>query len=227
MTTNDLDHVLRQTLDDFRLSRGEKRALDAALKEIGADEQQLALLRSRAFAMAREATLGPESHAVIEWLEDIIKVLQPKSAATPTQSEAHFSPGNDCPRRICMLLDSTRRTADVCVFTITDDRISNAILAAHRRGVAMRVISDNDKSSDLGSDVEELARRGVPVRVDRTEYHMHHKFALFDGTRVLTGSYNWTRGADRYNHENLIVTDDPRLAKAFATEFDRLWETLR
>ena len=40
---------------------------------------------------------------------------------------------------------------------------------------------------------------------------MHHKFALFDGRRLMTGSFNWTRSASEQNEENLIVTADPVL----------------
>ncbi len=42
-------------------------------------------------------------------------------------------------------------------------------------GVAIRVLSDDDKSADEGSDVMRFERAGIPVRVDRTEHHMHHK----------------------------------------------------
>lgn len=58
-------------------------------------------------------------------------------------------------------------------------------------------------------------------------FHMHHKFAVFDERRMLTGSYNWTRGAARDNQENVVVSDDPRLMKAFGLEFARLWGKLR
>ena len=40
-----------------------------------------------------------------------------------------------------------------------------------------------------------LAELGVAVRIDRSEHHMHHKFALFDDAILATGSYNWTRSA--------------------------------
>jgi phosphatidylserine/phosphatidylglycerophosphate/cardiolipin synthase-like enzyme len=112
------------------------------------------------------------------------------------------------------------------VFTVTDDRISDAMLAAHKRGVRLRVITDNDKAFDLGSDVQRLGAAGVAVRVDRTQFHMHHKFALFDGRRLLNGSYNWTRGAARDNEENVVVTDDAALIAAFQGTFDQLWERL-
>lgn len=52
---------------------------------------------------------------------------------------------------------------------------------------------------------------------------MHHKFAVFDGGRLLAGSYNWTRGAANVNYEDLIDTTDSHLVAAFAAEFERLW----
>ena len=74
------------------------------------------------------------------------------------------------------------------------------------------MVSDNEKAYDPGSDTLRFARAGVPVKIDDSPYHMHHKFALFDGDVLLTGSYNWTRGAADNNEENLILTIAPDAA---------------
>ena len=116
-----------------------------------------------------------------------------------------------------------RSSIDICVFTITDDRIASAILDAHRRKVAIRIITDDEKAKDLGSDVFHLKEMGVPVRTDQDPDHMHHKYALFDRKRLLTGSYNWTRSAALRNEENFIVTNETKLVDRFAAHFDRLW----
>jgi phosphatidylserine/phosphatidylglycerophosphate/cardiolipin synthase-like enzyme len=121
---------------------------------------------------------------------------------------------------------AARRSADLCVFTITDDRITRALLDAHRRGVRVRLVTDNDKACDRGADIQQIEVAGVAVKVDRTPFHMHHKFAIFDGVRLLNGSYNWTRGAANDNEENLIDTGDPRLLAAFQRRFDELWAKL-
>lgn len=143
-----------------------------------------------------------------------------------TSLDVHFSPGDECLFAICRHIESAERSVDACVFTITDDRIATRLLDAHRRGVRVRIITDNDKAYDDGSDVHRLARAGIEVRVDQTPFHMHHKFALFDDRRMLTGSYNWTRGAARDNQENVIASDDPRLLRPFGREFATLWEKL-
>ena len=67
---------------------------------------------------------------------------------------------------------------------------------------------------------------GVPVKVDETEHHMHHKFAVLDGARLLNGSYNWTRSAAAYNEENLVITSDPALIAVFTRHFAEMWEAL-
>lgn len=50
---------------------------------------------------------------------------------------------------------------------------------------------------------------------------MHHKFAIIDNKYVVTGSYNWTRGA-RNNRENIIFTDSLDVVNEFTAEFDKL-----
>jgi phosphatidylserine/phosphatidylglycerophosphate/cardiolipin synthase-like enzyme len=165
-------------------------------------------------------------HSVLNWLERIVKLLTPLSASGPALdiAEAVFSPQHDGAARIVRLFDAARVSVEVCVFTITDDRIADAMAAAYRRGVRLRVITDDDKRLDPGSDVEWLGRAGIPVRLDRTEYHMHHKFAVFDGRVLLSGSYNWTRSAALHNEENFLLTSELRLIQPFRELFEQLWE---
>lgn len=145
-----------------------------------------------------------------------------------TGSQAFFSPGTTCVQEIVRQFQQAKRTADVCVFTITDDRITRAIIAAHQRGVNVRVLTDDEKSRDLGSDIRRLVDAGITCKMDiGNPAHMHHKFAIFDGKLLLNGSFNWTRSASENNEENLIITPDPVLVQAFAARFEYLWEHLR
>ena len=91
----------------------------------------------------------------------------------------------------------------------------------------LRIITDDEKAGDRGSDVLDLARAGIAVRLDRSEHHMHHKFGIFERHTLLTGSYNWTRAAAEHNEENIVVTSQPRLLRAFGEVFDKLWREFR
>ena len=227
MTIREIDAWLARSLDDRRLSRGERQALGEFVATLTSATDREAV-RRQAFEVARAALTQADDLPVLAWLEEVSRAIREvgQPAAHPTVAEAHFSPGDDCPRAIVRLLAAAGKTADICVFTITDDRLADAILDAQRRGVAVRVITDDAKAEDLGSDVGRFERSGVPTRVDRSPFHMHHKFAVLDGGTLLTGSYNWTRGAARDNEENLIVTTDPRFLAPFVDTFDRLWAKL-
>lgn len=180
------------------------------------------------FETARSKISQREARLVVDWLEELTKLLHAQSTTTAEvlPPESHFAPGEGCPQRIVQLIHAANTGIDICVFTITDDRIAEAIIEAHRRGVALRIITDNEKAFDLGSDVPRLQDAGIELKVDQTPFHMHHKFALFDRQLLLTGSYNWTRGAARDNLENFIVTSEKRLVEPFCTVFDRLWRQL-
>lgn len=226
MTPSEFRQVLLQTLDDRRLSRTENRALTAALADVSDDAPLLGALRRTAFEIAGEVIGdGTPPREIIDWLEGVMNALaQPVARDAPTRrAEVCFSPGDACVQRIRGLFQQARVSADVCVFTITDDRLSDAILDAHSRGVAVRILTDNDKAIDAGSDIARFSNAGIATRIDATEYHMHHKFAIFDRRTLITGSYNWTRSAAEYNEENLLVTYDQASLAAFQKEFDRLW----
>ena len=148
------------------------------------------------------------------------------SKANKVINQVYFSPGNDCIDAIIHQIHSAQSSLKICVFTISDDRITRAILDAHGRGIRIKIITDNEKLFDLGSDIKQLAQAGLSIRVDNTRNHMHHKFAIVDNRNVLTGSYNWTRSAALYNHENLVVTSEKNIVAGFCGEFDRLWSEM-
>ena len=219
-----LDRILRETAQDFALDAGEK----VELRELGQqlDPGRIRFLRNRAFDVAREAMLRApgETLDALRWLEQVVKTLDAANETVAVVSSAYFSPGDACLRRLSDLMRGCRATLDVCVFTIADDRLTDAILDCHARGVRVRVVSDNDKQHDAGSDIARLRAHGVPVRLDDTPHHMHHKFALADGRLLANGSFNWTRSATRDNDENLVVTDDANLAWVFGLQFEKLWQ---
>ena len=160
MTPQEFRSVLKQTLDDQALTRTERRALKSVLDDIQPAETQLDLYRHEAFDLAREALASTRAQgAVIEWLEGVVRLLKPAIEEGHTvASEAHFSPGDQCRNRIQSLFRQSRSSVDICIFTITDDEIAEIIAEAHNRGVKIRLISDDDKANDIGSDIDRYHR---------------------------------------------------------------------
>ncbi len=230
MKDHEVKALFQSTLEDFQLSRSERNEIRDLQDSIKGSEQRRALYRSMAFDAARDALAkagADQQRQVMEWLENTVKALHPAenlpNNAKAGPASAYFSPDDNCVGKIIDCFAQARASVDVCVFTITDNRIAEAIEKAHRRRVQIRIISDDDKAMDAGSDIDRLERNGVAVRVDRSEHHMHHKFAIFDKTNLLTGSYNGTRSASLHNEENFLITGDAELLKSFTRMFDQLW----
>lgn len=224
-SSSEIRERLERSLAERPLSRAERQALTADFASLERDELR-GEARHLAFELVKQRLGKIPPEELLDWLEEVVKsTIRPSApVAHADASESWFSPDQDCASRIVRLLDSATKSVDICVFTITDDRITRAVLGAHQRRVAVRILTDDDKAHDLGSDIDRLREAGITARVDRSSFHMHHKFALFDGARLLTGSYNWTRGASQDNQENFIVTSDAKLVSAFNKTFAGLWE---
>jgi phosphatidylserine/phosphatidylglycerophosphate/cardiolipin synthase-like enzyme len=54
---------------------------------------------------------------------------------------------------------------------------------------------------------------------------MHHKFAVLDQSVVITGSFNWTAQAVKFNQENIIFYENKELASSYTEEYNRLWDS--
>lgn len=228
MTPQQIQSLVSQSFREQPLSRSEKSALAEQLAIATPDAADLAVLRSALFRQAKTAINASNTDDILQWLEDMMRLLERFNEAPVSGiTEVWFSPQSDCPGRIRSFLAQAKSTVDICVFTITDDRLTSAVLEAHARGVKIRIITDNDKAADLGSDADRFLEAGIQLRVDRTPYHMHHKFAIGDGSLLLNGSYNWTRGAAESNEENFVITDDKKLVSAFSAAFEKLWDDIK
>ncbi len=227
--TEKIFNLFVDSLEDNLLSRKESRDLNTLFDSVNPSRHEKHILRSKLFDRAKEAIKNGDSEIVLNWLEKSVKLLieDRNSEASSVQNEICFSPGTSCQSAIIRLIRSAKREINICVFTISDDTISNEIISAHKRGVTIKIISDDDKQYDRGSDIEKLSTHGISVRVDKTSNHMHNKFMTVDGVSSLTGSYNWTRSAAKYNQENIVVSNDQHVVKAFNGEFSRLWKQFK
>jgi len=220
---SELFSALMTTLEDGRISRSERQALRSLARDARLDENSRRALQADLFREVRERLGGDP--ALLSWLEDAVKVLRP-DAPRAARCDVFFGPEAPMVETLLGLLGKTKSRLDVAVFTITDDRLSGAMRDLHRRGVQVRILTDDDKQWDKGSDVRRLCDAGLAVVRDQSPHHFHHKFAIVDGRILVNGSYNWTRGADRSNRENFMVTDDPVAVSRYQAGFDDLWREL-
>ncbi len=143
----------------------------------------------------------------------------------------YFSDRDRVSDRIVAAINHTRRTMDIAVYSITQPEIAAAIQAAHRRGVQVRIVSDEGQAFDRHSEIGYLRSVGIPIRLSGgfrgQSSLMHNKFAVFDGELVETGSYNWTTSATSYNFENAVFIRDTKVSARYEEEFEHIWAQAR
>lgn len=141
-----------------------------------------------------------------------------------SEVEALFSPEDGAAARLIRLIDSADSSLDILAYSFTNNRLADAILRAQDRGVRVRMLFDEDQTHESGSDYGFLRQSGVEARLDGSPELQHNKVILVDGEVTVSGSYNFTRSADRSNDENIVIVHDPSITSLFTAEFERLYE---
>jgi len=218
-----MEDIIEYFTDIFHLERHAELPLGIVEKLNALDRAQRGELKSRLFTEAKRLGVGGDGLRAIRWLESTFDQIEKYSFRL---HEVLFSPGQDIPENLAFYLSQAKASIDLCVFTISDDVLSGCLKALHERGVKIRIITDNNKMRDAGSQVKELARCGIDVKVDNSRYHMHNKFGIIDNRIAFTGSYNWTYTAKLHNQENLLLTTNFTIVHRFVDEFTMLWEQM-
>jgi phosphatidylserine/phosphatidylglycerophosphate/cardiolipin synthase-like enzyme len=126
-----------------------------------------------------------------------------------------FVPGEDCEGVIVAEINQARSVILVQAYSFTSMPIAKALVSAKQRGVSVQVILDKSQRSERYSGATFLANAGIRTLIDEQPSIAHSKVIIIDGTSVITGSFNFTRSAQQYNAENLIVIRDGVLAQHY------------
>ena len=145
------------------------------------------------------------------------------SLSANTKFEIGFSPKGSALDIILKGIRGSEKSILVAAYSFTSKPISTELVEAYRRGVDVKVIADKKSNSGKYSAVTFLANQGVPVRLNGKYQIFHHKFMVFDGLHVETGSFNYSVAAVNKNAENVIMIFGN---KPIAAEYSQQWELL-
>ncbi|QEY32970.1 phosphatidylserine/phosphatidylglycerophosphate/cardiolipin synthase family protein [Synechococcus sp. RSCCF101] len=141
-------------------------------------------------------------------------------------------------------LAAAEKEIDMALFVFSAQSLTEVIAERVSRGVRVRLVADPGFATRSFSEVLDLLGVALPDRRCAIEAgnaplqrglqgvgtprlargdKLHHKVAVVDGSRVISGSFNWSPAAAHTNDETLLVIHSPLLAAHFTREMNRLW----
>jgi len=108
-------------------------------------------------------------------------------------------------------------------YDISSAKIADELIAAHNRGVDVKLVTENDTFS--GEAIIKILESGIPIAADTGSGLMHNKFAVIDGSSVFTGSYNTTENCTWKNNNNALLIRSPELAMIYSSEFSEMFDS--
>ena len=124
--------------------------------------------------------------------------------------------------RVIQAIDEATTSVDIAVFGFDHPGITQAVLRAHARGIAVRLVGYGPEL-DTSDGLKAVQAAGVPMTLRQATALMHHKFMVVDGHLVVFGSMNFTTYAASQNDENLVFTDSAALANIVRGEFEQMF----
>ena len=134
-----------------------------------------------------------------------------------------FSSRDSLAQAVGESLRQAKQKVILALYGFNNNDLAGELIKVAKKGVIVRVKIDTAKGAEkkTGALISRLKSGGVEVQTVAPGGRNHNKFAVIDGSRVLTGSYNWTAKAES-NWENLLVIDCTELAKAYDTEWEKV-----
>ncbi len=142
--------------------------------------------------------------------------------------EVAFSPNEGAQALVIKTIASAQREIHMLAYSFTSAPVTQALLAAHKRGVRIKLVVDHshnleqERSGKARAALSALANAGVEVRTTKAFAIHHDKVIVVDRKHVQLGSFNYSAAAQSRNSENVLVNwDNPALSSAYLQHFTR------
>lgn len=142
----------------------------------------------------------------------------------------YFTRANQHPDiQLINVIDSSTKTLDIAIYSLTKTSIVNSIIQAKERGVKVEIMTDKieSKSKSEAKELKLLQVANIPIKINSHSGLLHIKMTIADDKIATTGSYNYTQNATLRNDEILVIISDPKVATDFDNEFNSMWSNTK
>ena len=135
-----------------------------------------------------------------------------------------FAPEADEISALVAEIEGAAQSIRFMTFVFSLDELAAAMLSqAASRDVTVEGVFEDRNSTASWSQLPALHCAGAAVRQDGNRYVLHHKVIIIDDHTVITGSFNFSRSAERKNDENIVIVRNAAIAELYLQEWRRIW----
>ncbi|HMV96013.1 MAG TPA: phospholipase D-like domain-containing protein [Anaerolineales bacterium] len=175
---------------------------------------EIAYIYEREFQELWSGQFGPRAPSTISNQWAILDT-------TPVQ--VLFSSEDNAMSSLLAVVNDAKFSIRFLAFSFTDDALAQTMIERFKAGVDVQGVYETLASTSIYSDLKTFWCAGVPVRQDGNGSLMHNKVIIVDNSTVITGSLNFTAGANEKNEENVIIIDNPEIAALYLQEYAKIW----
>lgn len=137
--------------------------------------------------------------------------------------ETLFAAEDEVNARLADLVSRAEKSVKFLAFSFTDDTLGDAMIAKAAEGKIVEGVFEKIGGTTKYSEYGKMKVAGLDVHLDGNPTFMHEKVILIDDSTVVTGSFNFSSGADGDNDENLlIIRNAPELVKKYLADYERV-----
>ncbi len=165
-----------------------------------------------------------------------------------------FSPGfqnNSINQKIVDLIENAQENIEIIIWQATDKNISRAIVKKARKGLSIKIITEDFNFWEQNSIFPYLMSQKDKYHLDNLEIindvwrtidlkdkipeefgetfnsFIHHHTLIIDDKIVIFGTNNWSNQAAFKNDEDIIITDNKNIVNEFRKTFAFHYQELR
>lgn len=154
-----------------------------------------------------------------------LALVMQSSAVSSANVEVLYAPHDAPLDRVVILYRHAKRYIYVSVYGLTYPRAVEALVAAKKRGVDVRMLTDQERTQEVKQNtaLQTLRLAGIPIRVNQHEGLMHLKQVVIDDEINASGSMNHTSSGNFYNDERLDIITDRGISVKARQQFLSMW----
>lgn len=161
---------------------------------------------------------------VLAWVIPVMGFAQTAEAPVDvpsTKIRVYFTPGHTVETAIADEIGTAKREIRVQAYSFTNPIIVQALADAKARGVNVIVVLDKSNRTQKYSAADFTSNAGIETLIDDKHAIAHNKVMIIDDQIVITGSYNFTRAAEKSNAENLVIIESGPIARKYLQNWQK------